>query len=100
MMVLGTTTQPLLALETLVPVNKQPHLLTCKVYKPRAAVSRITGIPFSFLGPVFPTCQPQADCTCKGTEAASQKVTERKSVAGVCCKNTFREGEILVLENG
>lgn len=55
----------------------------------------------NFLPQPCPSHIPATSSLClqREWEAASQKVTKRKPVAGICCKNAFREGEILVLKN-
>lgn len=103
MMVLGITAQPLVVL-----VRAWPQLLSTsnhtylfvKTLQTNSSCFQNNGdtsfLPWPHLSHIPATSRLYLQ---REWEAASKKVIKRKSVAGICCKNAFREGEILVLKN-
>lgn len=94
-------TDPISACESLAQVlSTSNHLLICKDSTNNSSCFQ-NNEDTNFLPWPCPSHIPATSSLClqREWEAASQKVTKRKPVAGICCKNAFREGEILVLKN-
>lgn len=75
-------TAPISACESLVqlPSKSKHSYLFVKTLQTNSNVSEITGIPISFLGPFFPTSQPQADCTFKGNVRPPVRKSQKGSL--------------------